>query len=160
ALDEFTGLGWKKSNELRRNEKNADGPGLFKIATITSEVLNRLTTQTVFLEPIESPVIFLAYRPIAIQGSFLKIWFDDEGSVQTRRRESERVMYKARSDMTQPDPAVLRNDIRQDPVNFGRYKQLPPALDPRIRARANAIVANAQARNRYDEAKAIESQLQ
>jgi len=160
ALDEFTGLGWKKSNELRRNEKNADGPGLFRIGTITTEVLNRLTTQTVFLEPIESPVLFLAYRPIAIQGSFLKIWFDDEGAVQTRRRESERVMYKARSDMTQPDPAVLRNDTRQDPANFGRYQQLPPALDPRIRARANAIVANAQARNRYDEAKAIESQLQ
>lgn len=161
ALDDFTGLGWKKSNELRGKEKTADGPGLLKIATtITNDILNRLTTQTVFLEPIESPVLFLAYRPIAIQGNFFKIWFDDEGSVQTRRRESERVMYKARSDMTQPDPDVLRNDSRQDPANFARYKQLPAALDPRIRARANAIVANALARNRYDEAKAIESQLQ
>jgi transglutaminase-like putative cysteine protease len=160
ALDDFTGLAWKKSNELRGKEKTADGPGLLKIATITSEMLNRLTTQTVFLEPIESPVLFLAYRPIAIQGNFLKIWFDDEGAVQTRRRESERVMYKARSDMTQPDAALLRNDTRQDPANFGRYKQLPAALDPRIRVRANAIVANAKAGNRYDEAKAIESQLQ
>ena len=46
------------------------------------------------------------------------------------------------------------------PYAFERYKQLPNALDPRIEALANAIVVNAHARNRYDQAKAIESQLQ
>ncbi len=161
ALDEFTGQGWKKSPELRLKEKNADGNGpLFVIATITSDVLNRLTTQTVFLEPLDSPVLFAAYRPIAIQGNFPYVRFDPDGSVQTRRHDSERLMYKARSDMTEPDPAVLRSDARSDPANFGRYEQLPTLLDPRIAARANAIVANAEARNRYDEAKAVESQLQ
>lgn len=161
ALDEFDLKGWKKSKQLRLSEKTADGNGpLFKVATVTSEALNRLTTQTVFLEPIESPVLFAAYRPIAIQGNFPYIRFDADGSVQTRRRESDRVMYKARSDMTEPAPAVLRSDERPDPANFERYKQLPASLDPRIAARANAIVSNARARNRYDEARAIESQLQ
>jgi protein-glutamine gamma-glutamyltransferase len=161
ALDEFNLKSWKKSKELRQSEKPADGNGpLFRIATVTSEALNRLTTQTVFLEPIESPVLFAAYRPIAIQGNFPYIRFDAEGSVQTRRRESERVMYKARSDMTEPDPTVLRSDARSDPASFERYRQLPALLDPRIKTLANTMVANARAQNRYDEAKAIESHLQ
>jgi len=160
ALDEFTGKGWKKSPALRLTEQPKDGPGLIGIATITSEMLTRLTIQTVFLEPIGSPVLFAAYRPIAIQGNFSKIWFDAEGSLQTRKGESERVMYKTRSDMTEPEPEVLRSDTRRDPANFERYKKLPALVDPRIGALANAMVSNVGAGNRYDEAKAIESQLQ
>ena len=160
ALDEFTGHGWNKSAEVRRTEKKYDGPGVFRIGTIMPEALNRVTTQTVFLEPVETPVLFAAYRPVAIQSDFPHLWVDDEGSVQTRRRDFGRIMYKAVSDMTEPDAAVLRTDVGVDPPGFKRYEQLPGNLDPRIEARANAIVANAHAGNRYDEAKAIESQLQ
>ena len=160
ALDEFTGRGWNKSAEVRRTEKKYDGPGVFRIGTIIPEALNRVTTQTVFLEPVETPVLFAAYRPVAIQGDFSHLWIDEEGSVQTRRRDFARVIYKAFSDMTEPDAAVLRTDVGSDPPSFKRYEQLPGNLDPRIEARANAMVANAHARNRYEEAKAIESQLQ
>lgn len=160
ALDEFTGRGWNKSAEVRRTEQRVNGPGVFRLGTIMPEALHRLTTQTVFLEPVETPVLFAAYRPVAIQGNFSYLRVDAEGSVQTRRREFDRVMYKALSDMTEPDAAVLRSDVGSDPANFERYEQLPARLDPRIKARANAIVANSHARNRYDEAKAIESQLQ
>ena len=160
ALDEFTGRGWNKSAEVRRTEKRYDGPGVFRIGTIMPEALNSLTTQTVFLEPVETPVLFAAYRPVAIQGDFPYLRVDEEGSVQTRRRDFIRVMYKAVSDMTEPDPARLRTDVGPDPPAFKRYEQLPENLDPRIEARANAMVVNAHARNRYDEAKAIESQLQ
>ena len=160
ALDEFTGHGWKKSAEVRRTEETKTGPGLFQLGTVTTDALNRLTTQTVFLEPIESPVLFAAYRPVAIQGNFPYLRLDAEGAVQIRRREFDRTIYKVRSDMTEPEPEMLRSDLRPYPSNFERYKQLPTSLDPRIEARANAIVANAHARNRYDEARAIESHLQ
>jgi hypothetical protein len=53
----------------------------------------------------------------------------------------------------------LRSDRRAYPVSFERYLQLPASLDPRIGARANAMIANPHAQNRYDEAKAIESEL-
>jgi hypothetical protein len=159
ALDEFTGRGWKKSAEVRRNERIVEGP-LFKVGTVTPEALNRLTTQTVFLEPVESPVLFAAFRPVAIQGNFTRLRVDAEGAVQTLPRKSERVMYKAFSDMTEPDLALLQSDVQPYSADFARYLQLPAALDPRIKERANAIVTNARARNYYDEAKAIESQLQ
>ncbi|MEP6912655.1 MAG: DUF3488 domain-containing protein, partial [bacterium] len=158
ALDEFTGHGWNKSPEARHTTQRTADRGFFQIGT--TESLNRLTRQTVFMEPIESPVLFAASRPVAIQGDFSFVRVDEEGSVQTRRRESERVMYKAFSDMTEPEAAALRTDAGPDPPAFKRYEQLPRNLDPRIEARANAIVVNAHARNRYDEAKAIESQLQ
>jgi len=165
ALDEFNLRGWKKSVEVRRSEgevnrsdKNPDGPGLFKLGTIVA--LNRLTMQTVFLEAIESPVLFAASRPVAIQGDFSKLHVDSEGSVQVGRQQPVRKMYTALSDMTQPDPTLLLADSQRDPVTFSRYLQLPRGLDPEIGALTNAVMVNAQANNRYDMAKAIEAHLQ
>jgi transglutaminase-like putative cysteine protease len=157
ALDEFFGHGWRKSSEVRRSEKKLDGPSLFQLGT--AEALHRLTTQTIFLEPIESPVLFAAARPVALQGDFPYVLVDAGGSAKTRPHEFSRVIYKALSDMTEPDSARLRSDDHAYPVTFARYLQLPDSLDPRIDALANAVVVNAHARNRYDEAKAIESHL-
>ena len=157
ALDEFTGRGWKKSPEARRTEQRTNEKGFFQLGT--PEALHRLTTQTVFLEPIESPVLFAASRPVAIQGDFAFVRVDSEGSVQARGHEFDRIIYKALSDTTEPDVSLLRNDGRPYPATFERYLQLPPSLDPRIGARANAMVVNAHASNRHDVAKAIESQL-
>ncbi|MDQ1639263.1 MAG: protein-glutamine gamma-glutamyltransferase [Pyrinomonadaceae bacterium] len=158
ALDEFTGRAWRKSPEARRPVELKNERGFYQLGT--TESLHRLTAQTIFLEAIESPVLFAAPRPVAIQGDFSAVRMDAEGSVQARRRQFERVVYKALSDTTAPDEAVLRRDVTPYPVAFQRYLQLPLAIDPRINARTNAMVANAHARNRYDEARAIESQLQ
>ena len=158
ALDEFNGRSWKKSSIARGATEKRNDKGLIPIST--TEALDRLTTQTVFLEAIETPVLFAASRPVAIRSDFQSLWVDGEGSVQRRRQGPGRVMYKAYSDMTRPDVSVLRSDDQPDPASFERYKQLPTRLDPRIEARTNAILVSAQARNRYDTAKAIESQLQ
>ena len=158
ALDEYTGRGWKKSQAARRTEQKTSERGLFQLGT--TEALNRLTAQTVFLEPIESPVLFAATRPIAIQGDFQVVRVDAEGSIQVRKLGFDRLMYKALSDMTEPDVSTLQGDRQRYPASIERYLQLPDSLDPRIEARANAMVVNAHARNRYDVAKAIETQLQ
>jgi len=158
ALDEFTGRGWSKSAEAKRTTQKNNDKGVFQLGT--AEALHRLTTQTVFLEPIESSVLFAASRPLAIQGDFPFVRIDAEGSMQTRRHDFERAIYKVVSDVTEPDATLLRNDTRPYPAAFGRYLQLPATLDPRIDALANAVVVNAGARNRYDEAKAIEAHLQ
>lgn len=158
ALDEFTGRAWKKSAAVRRGEKTLQSSPFFQLGT--TEALHRLTTQTIFLEPIESPVLFAASRPVAIQGDFPFIRVDSEGSVQTRRHEFDRIIYKALSDTTEPDVAVLRADSQPYPAGFDRYFQVPATLDPRIEARANAIAVNAHVQNRYDVARAIESDLQ
>jgi len=103
ALDEFTGHGWKKSQEARRTTEKKNDKGFFQIGT--TEALHHRTTQTIFLESIESPVLFVASRPVAIQGDFPLVRVDAEGSVQARRHEFERVIYKALSDTVPPDVA-------------------------------------------------------
>jgi transglutaminase-like putative cysteine protease len=158
ALDEFTGRGWKKSTEARHTDQKPNEHGFFQ--TGTTEAFHRLTTQTVFLEPMETPVLFAAPQPIAIQGEFPFVRVDAEGSIQSRRHEFDRLIYKAISDTTEPDVEALRSDIRAYPTSYQRYLRLPETLDPRIAALANAMIVNTHARNRYDEAKAIELQLQ
>src|ERR1041384_7149095 len=69
-------------------------------------------------------------------------------------------MYKALSDLNEPRMDQLRNDLRPLPLPYYRYLQLPENLDPRIPQLATSIILQADARNRYDAAKAMESYLQ
>lgn len=157
ALDEFTGRAWRKSPEARRSEQKTPERGFFRLGT--TQALQRLTTQTVFLEPLDSTVLFGAPRAVAIQGDFPYVRVDREGSIQTRPHPLDRLMYKVVSDTTEPDPDTLRRDMRVYSVEYERYQQRPAALDPRIAERASAMIVKAHARNPYDAAKAIESQL-
>ncbi len=157
ALDEFTGRSWRKSLETRRSLANVPKErGFFPLG----KAVQRLTSQTFFLEPLESPVIFAAQRPVAIQGELPFLRVDSEGSLQAHRHEFERLIYKAFSDRSEPSPDDLRRDLSRYSSEQARYLQLPSTLDPRISSLAQAILINANARNRYDAAKAIELELQ
>src|SRR5215470_4533401 len=158
ALDEFTGRGWKKSPEARSGGQRTSERGFFQLGP--AEAAHRLTTQTIFLEPLESPVLFAAPRLVGLQGDFPYIQVDAEGSVQSRRHEFDRLIYKAVSDTADPPVQVLRDDLRPYSPPFYRYLQLPDRLDPRIPKLATSIILKSQAWNRYDVAKAIESELQ
>ncbi|HSK63949.1 MAG TPA: DUF3488 and transglutaminase-like domain-containing protein, partial [Pyrinomonadaceae bacterium] len=158
ALDEFTGMSWRKSQEARRPEPVNERAGFFQLGT--TESLHRLTTQTFFLEPLESPVLFAAPRVVAVQGDLPFVRLDAEGSIQSRRHDFERLMYKAISDTDEPPVEDLRDDMRPYPASYQRYLQLPDRLDPRIVSLARRMILEGQARNRYDAAKAIEWQLQ
>ena len=159
ALDEFTGFGWKKSPEARRPDPVEQRGGFFQLGT-TTQAVHRLTMQTFFLEPLESPVLFAAPRVVALQGDLPFVRADQEGSIQSRRHDFERVMYKAISDTDEPPVEQLREDMRPYPISYQRYLQLPEPLDPRIVQLAQSMIREAGARNRYDAAKAIEWRLQ
>ena len=125
ALDEFTGRGWRESaSRATPNYQLESDKGFFQLGTTAA--LHRLTTQTVFLEPIESPVLFAAPRPVAIQGDFPLVRVDGEGSIQTRRHEFERVIYKVLSDMSEPtSPCCGRRASLSGGVRT-LLEQLPP----------------------------------
>jgi transglutaminase-like putative cysteine protease len=158
ALDEFTGKSWRKSTEARRQDQRTRERGFFQVGTTSS--LHSLTAQTIFLEPIESPVIFALPHAVAIQGDFSFLRQDGEGSLQARRPQQERMIYKALSDATVPDASVLRADFQAYQANFERYLRLPGTLDPRVGELARRMILKHQARTRYDAAKAIETELQ
>ena len=158
ALDEFTGIGWKKSPDARRPGPVEQRGGFFMLGT--AQPLHHLTTQTFFLEPLDSSVLFAAPHAFAVQGDLPFVRTDGEGSLQSRRHDFDRIMYKAISDTDEPAVELLREDMRPYPAEFQRYLQLPEDLDPRIVLLARTMILDAHARNRYDAAKAIEWQLQ
>jgi transglutaminase-like putative cysteine protease len=159
ALDEFTGRGWRKSAEARRSNPDASGErGFFKVGSTAS--LEHLTTHTIILEPIESNILFALPQPVAIQGDFPSLRVDAEGSIQSRRSQFDRIIYKALSDTTEPPPEILREDFQRYQATQARYLRLPSTLDERIFRQAAFIVESSGARTRYDIASAIEADLQ
>src|SRR5437870_6040194 len=127
ALDSFTGLAWKKSPVAERFEKKESETGLFQVGT--TEDLRHLTIQNVFLEPVDTPVLFGAPRIVAVQGRLPFVRVDSEGAVQTRVHDEERVVYKVYSDTTEPTTNALRSDRLQYFVESARYLELPPNID-------------------------------
>ena len=157
ALDEFSGRTWRRSSQeteyKRGNERN-----LFQFGTTQS--LENLTTQTFFVEPIDTPVLFIASRPVAIQGALPYIGIDGEGSLTTRDHSQERISYRAYSDTTEPPAEWLRRDLAAYPPEMERYLRVPDNLDPRIRDLARSLIVGTRSGNRYDAARVIESYFQ
>jgi hypothetical protein len=157
ALDEFNGKAWKKSALAARSQRKQSESGFFKLGT--TEDINLLTAQTFIIEPVDTPVIFAAPRVVAVQAKLPAITVDSEGAVQAGFHDQRRLVYRAYSDMSQPAINVLRADNAQYLVEAARYLELPSSLDPRVTALASEVIKAAGARNRYDEARAIEAYL-
>ena len=116
------------------------------------------TVQTVYLEPLDTPVLFALPRAVSIQqGNFPVVYKDAYGGF-SYPRTFERVSYKVFSDRSVPTAAELRGDDRPYIADVSNYRFLPPNLDPRIAKLAEQITA--KTKNRYDKARAVESYLQ
>lgn len=157
ALDRFTGTSWIKSVDAKRFEDKIDDRGFFKLGT--TEDVTRLTAQTFFLEPIDTPVLFGAPRILAVTGHLPFVRIDSEGSLQTRPHDQEKIFYKVYSDTSAPAANVLRSDPLDYLVPAARYLQLPGEVDPRIVALATSVTTRAGAHNGFDEARSIEQYL-
>jgi protein-glutamine gamma-glutamyltransferase len=157
ALDFFDGRLWRRS---LGDSLPVDIPerNFYRLDTTGSQ--RRLTTQTFFLEPVDTPVLFGAPRLIAIQGALPYVRLDREGAVTTRQHSLDRITYKVISDTIEPDVKALRADLRPYLSNFARYLQLPETLDARTVNLAREVITKAGARNRYDAARAVEHHLQ
>lgn len=157
ALDQFDGLRWQKSRTANLDLQANSDNGLFQLGT--TEGLHRLTTQTFFVEPIDTPVLFAAPRVVALQAQLPYVRMDKESALSSHPHPEDRLSYKVFSDTQETDPELLRADTEAYPRNF-RYLLLPAKLDARIYEQAREVVVRAGARNRYDAARAIEEFLQ
>src|SRR3989441_8349984 len=99
ALDTFTGMAWRKSAVAASFEDQKDDRGVFKLGT--TEDLGRLTAQTFYLEPVDTPVLFGAPRILAVRAKLPFVRIDSEGAIQTRPHDQERVVYTVYSDTTE-----------------------------------------------------------
>ncbi len=155
ALDTFDNHSWSKSRTRTKEALVKDDHDLIQVDFATGR--QNLLIQTIYLEPLDTPVIFALPRAVGIQGNFPVIEKDAYGAL-SYRRNYERISYKVLSDRSLPDRAWLRED------NFGygsemqNYLQLPEKYDKRIFDLAYSITS--KEKNRYDRASAIEKYLQ
>lgn len=154
ALDEFDGRTWRRSSGEKvyqgRNPRN-----FFQFGT--AESVEQLTKQTFFIEPVDTPVLFIAPRAVAVSGQLPFVGRDSEGGLSTREHPQERITYRAFSDTREPPLDSLRRD--NGPYTreaAARYLQLPARLDPRIPELARGLVDGNGVDNRYDAARVFE----
>ncbi len=163
ALDRFDGRNWSQSDAASAYP-DFDG-NLFKLGT--TEDITRLTTQTFFIEPVDTPVIFAAPRALALQGAFPYVRRDRDDGLASRAHTFERVTYTVHSDTHEPPPERLRAESAARPNlttpnlrrSFETYLQLPASLDTRVGSLAVLVAQRAGARNAYDAARAVEAHL-
>jgi transglutaminase-like putative cysteine protease len=159
ALDKFDNKRWSKSDaNLEPYVKlGSDFFQFDKRATSVEDI----AIQTIYLEPIDSNVLFTLSRPFAAeQTTFGEIFKDSNGGIAfSRKEEFERVTYTIYSDRKIPSEDELRKDNSLYSAEIkDKYLQLPEKYNARINQLAAQVTENVA--NRYDKAKAIENYLQ
>ena len=155
ALDTFDGKAWSKSKPNTREPRARTDKDIIQVDYATGK--ESLLLQTIYLEPLDTPVLFAAPRAVGVQGSFQILMRDAYGAIYFQR-PGERLSYRVLSDTSIPPVPTLRADRNAYPVQFANYLQLPAGLDERIPELAESVTANV--RNRYDAAAMIENYLQ
>ena len=157
ALDDFNGRTWKRSTMAGRAQRRDSESGFFKLGT--TEDINRLTAQTFIIEPVDTPIMFAAPRAVALQAELRTINVDSEGAIQGAFHTDRRLVYKAFSDMAQPNVNVLRADRMQYMAESARYLALPNHIDARIGTLTRDVIQKSGAKTWYDASRAVESYL-
>lgn len=156
ALDKFDNKKWSKSNPGYTEPYTKGERDFFQIDYASGK--SDLLIQTVYLEPMNPPTLFAVSRPIAVEGNFQLIKKDSEDALSFQRKTFDRLSYKVYSDPIVPNAAELRTDNADYPEEFWHYFDLPDQTDPRIALLTSQIIA--RHKNRYDQAKAVETYLQ
>lgn len=156
ALDYFDKQSWSKSIPQRNPEISESRKDVFVVNTTANP--DKLVEQTVYLEPLQTRVLFTLANPVLIQGNFNYISKDTEDSIIANLPGSERISYKVFSDAIEPDDEILKADNGSYNIDQTRYLQLPDAMDERIENLAANITVNQP--TRFEKAKAVENYLQ
>ncbi len=155
ALDTFDNKSWSKSKTGSKITFEKGDNDLIQVDFTADRESSSI--QTIYLEPLDTPVLFALPRAVKIQGNFPVVYKDSYGSL-SYSRSSERISYKVLSDRSLPTAMELREDDKPYIADVSNYRLLPPVFDPRIAKLAETITANTK--NRYDKAHAVEFYLQ
>lgn len=92
-----------------------------------------LTQQTFYLEPLDTPTIFAAPKPVSVEG-VPSLWRDESDGLWTSNHALNRLVYQVESDTRRPSDKALREDTSNEYAQDLRirYTQLPKNFDPRI----------------------------
>ncbi|HWO25432.1 MAG TPA: DUF3488 and transglutaminase-like domain-containing protein [Kofleriaceae bacterium] len=170
SFDRYQGGQWSRSREapptrqtLEQNQTRDRRVLLWAGRALPVPEIDRLSgelvRQEVWLEPLDSDVLFGAGRPRIIEypHTLRRRKPVIERNDEARLEHGGTVHYTVYSDLETPPPEELRAAVAELPPEFRAYLQLPPEITPRTRALAAQITAGAT--NPYDRAVAIQRWL-
>jgi protein-glutamine gamma-glutamyltransferase len=167
TLDFYDGNSWRDSLSGRSNRKIGARPATKRGNTFwvdetshlrRSEDLASITRQTFYLEPLDTPTIFAAPKPLWIEG-LPSLWRDESDGLWTSNHALNRLVYQVESDTRLPSDKELRetNSTDYELDIHVRYTQLPKGFDPRVKQLAAQVAQGATAT--IDVARRLESHL-
>ncbi len=156
VLDTFDNKNWSQSKPPPSYPFVKTENGVFQVGFSSGK--RAATIQTIYLEPLDTDVLFALTNPVRIQGNFPVLKKDAYGGVSAVRNNFERLSYKINSDRWTPNIEVLKTDNAVYSADDDNYLQIPDIFDERIGNLAFQI--SKDKKNRYDKAKAIEAYLQ
>ncbi len=128
TLDYFDGLSWKSTKHKKyRIEKYEDEFVLF------SYDRRAAVEQKIYLEPIDSDIIFGLSDVAGVKVDTFSLLFDDEKSVYMRTKYSRRVKYTVYSVVTDSFAGMTGDKYLQMPEGMERIKGLSKKLTSTIR---------------------------
>ncbi len=142
TLDFYDGSNWRDSLSWRSNRKTGARAvpkrgNVFWADEATqlrrAEDLASITRQTFYLEPLDTPTLFVAPKPVWIEG-VPSLWRDESDGLWTSNHALNRLVYQVESDTHQPSDKELRagNSTDYELSIHVRYTQLPKGFDPRV----------------------------
>ena len=150
SFDTYTGDGWVRTGEQSPLEGSLDGPpGDATSVNVT------ITAET------ESPSLPSPWQAVDVRGTAAQsARVDEHGTIRLAEPLAPGETVTVESRLPDDDPAALRNaSTSYDPAIEDRYTQLPESTPDRVGERTEAILAEADAENPYDQAVAIERYL-
>lgn len=153
ALDTFDNKNWTASKApAKLIIPNDNG----RIELDQPEPNSRLATSTIYLEPLDTPVLFAAPKVLSVETSMRHINRDISGDLSFLPM-GERISYTVTSDISSPIQRIRAlPDVAYD-GEARRYLQLPDDIDPRIAELAASAIG--ESKTRLERAAAIESFL-
>ncbi len=171
TLDFYDGSSWRDSLSARNTATTGRKIGarpvpkrgnVFWVDEATqlrrAEDLAGITRQTFYLEPLDTPALFVAPKPIWIEG-VPSLWRDESDGLWTSNHALNRLVYQVESDTRQPTDKELRasNSTDYELDIQVRYTQLPKGFDPRVGQLAADVAKDVSAT--IDIARRLESHL-
>ncbi|MEW6735175.1 MAG: DUF3488 and transglutaminase-like domain-containing protein [Acidobacteriota bacterium] len=156
ALSQYNGKSWREPpGEPRKVVRAINNQYQLEQRSVEEA---QIVEQIFYLEPLNTPVVFIANRPLSISDQLTTLYRAQlSGTLTTADHSYKQISYTAYSDLARPSDVQLRNDEKSyDDETKDRYLQLP-TLDPRIAELARKITANSN--TRFDKAITIEQYL-
>lgn len=153
ALEVFDNRNWSASKApAKQLLPNIDG----RIELDQPQPNSRLARSTIYLEPLDTPVLFAAPKAVEIGTTMRMIYRDISGDLSFLPM-GERISYTVTSDISSPVQRIRGLPDSSYDLESSKYLQLPNDIDVRIGELAANVASDAK--TRYDKAVAIENHL-